>query len=43
MTAKMYYDGDADPTALAGQTVAIIDMGAKGHAHALNLHNPGSR
>jgi ketol-acid reductoisomerase len=41
MTAKMYYDNDADPTALAGQTVAIIGYGSQGHAHALNLHESG--
>ena len=38
MTATMYYDNDADPAALAGQTVAIIGYGSQGHAHALNLH-----
>ena len=27
MTARMYYDNDADPSALAGQTVAIIGYG----------------
>ncbi len=41
MTARMYYDNDADPTALAGQTVAIIGYGSQGHAHALNLHESG--
>ncbi len=41
MTAKMYYDDDADPAALAGQTVAIIGYGSQGHAHALNLHESG--
>ena len=41
MTAKMYYDADADPAALAGQTVAIIGYGSQGHAHALNLHDSG--
>ena len=41
MTAKMYYDNDADPAALAGQTVAIIGYGSQGHAHALNLHESG--
>ena len=41
MTAKMYYDNDADPKALAGQTVAIIGYGSQGHAHALNLHESG--
>jgi ketol-acid reductoisomerase len=41
MTARMYYDDDADPNALEGQTVAIIGYGSQGHAHALNLHESG--
>jgi ketol-acid reductoisomerase len=41
MTARMYYDADADPSALADQTVAIIGYGSQGHAHALNLHESG--
>ncbi len=41
MTAKMYYDNDADPSALEGQTVAIIGYGSQGHAHARNLHESG--
>ena len=41
MTARIYYDNDADPAALAGQTVAIIGYGSQGHAHALNLHESG--
>ena len=41
MPARMYYDTDADPQALAGQTVAIIGYGSQGHAHALNLHESG--
>ena len=41
MTARMYYDNDADPAALDGQTVAIIGYGSQGHAHALNLHESG--
>jgi ketol-acid reductoisomerase len=41
MTAKIYYTNDADPAALAGQTVAIIGYGSQGHAHALNLHESG--
>jgi ketol-acid reductoisomerase len=41
MTARMYYDADADLAALAGQTVAIIGFGSQGHAHALNLHESG--
>ena len=43
MTARMYYDADADPSALDGQTVAIIGYGSQGHAHARNLHEPGFR
>ena len=43
MTATMYYDNDADPAALAGQTVAIIGYGSQGHAHALNLHESRRR
>ena len=39
--ARMYYDNDADPSALAAQTVAIIGYGSQGHAHALNLHESG--
>ena len=30
MPARMYYDNDADPSALAGQTVAIIGYGSQG-------------
>jgi ketol-acid reductoisomerase len=37
----MYYDDDADPTALAGQTVAVIGYGSQGHAHAQNLRDSG--
>jgi len=41
MTARMYYDNDADPAALEGQTVAIVGYGSQGHAHARNLHESG--
>jgi ketol-acid reductoisomerase len=41
MTAKMYYDDDADPKALADQKIAIIGYGSQGHAHAQNLHDSG--
>jgi len=41
VSARMYYDNDADPAALAGQTVAIVGYGSQGHAHALNLHESG--
>ena len=39
--AKLYYDRDADPSMLAGKTVAIIGYGSQGHAHALNLRDSG--
>ena len=41
MTAKMYYDQDADPTSLAGQRIAILGFGSQGHAHAINLKESG--
>jgi ketol-acid reductoisomerase len=41
VTATMYYDNDANPSALQGQTVAIVGYGSQGHAHALNLHESG--
>jgi ketol-acid reductoisomerase len=41
MTARMYYDNDADAAALEGQKVAIIGYGSQGHAHAQNLRDSG--
>src|SRR5204862_8180231 len=41
MTARMYYDNDANASALAGQTIAIIGYGSQGHAHAQNLRESG--
>ncbi len=41
MTAKMYYDADADLSALEGQTVAVLGYGSQGHAHAANLRDSG--
>ncbi len=43
MTAKMYYDADADLSALEGQTVAVLGYGSQGHAHAANLRDSGVR
>jgi ketol-acid reductoisomerase len=40
MTARMYYDTDADASALSG-TVAVLGFGSQGHAHALNLRDSG--
>src|SRR5580658_1680660 len=41
MTARMYYDADADPEALSGRPIAILGYGSQGHAHALNLRDSG--
>jgi ketol-acid reductoisomerase len=41
VTARMYYDNDVEPQALAGQTVAVIGYGSQGHAHAQNLRDSG--
>jgi len=39
--ATVYYDKDADLSALEGRKVAIIGYGSQGHAHALNLKDSG--
>jgi ketol-acid reductoisomerase len=39
--ATIYYDKDADLSALEGRKVAIIGYGSQGHAHALNLRDSG--
>ncbi|MFS0780704.1 ketol-acid reductoisomerase [Bacillus sp. 1P06AnD] len=41
MTAKMYYNGDANKDYLQGKTVAIVGYGSQGHAHAQNLRDSG--
>jgi len=41
VTAKMYYDADADLAALEGQTIAVLGYGSQGHAHAANLRDSG--
>ena len=38
---EMYYEGDADPTLIAGRKVAVIGFGSQGHAHAMNLKDSG--
>lgn len=41
MSAKIYYDRDADLTVLKPRTIAIIGYGSQGHAQALNLRDNG--
>jgi ketol-acid reductoisomerase len=41
MSAKIYYDQDADLGILRSRCVAIIGYGSQGHAHALNLRESG--
>ena len=43
MPAKIYYDDDADLSALKDKTVAILGYGSQGHAHALNLRDSGCK
>jgi len=37
----MFYDADADPSALQGARVAVLGYGSQGHAHAQNLRDSG--
>ena len=39
--ATIYYDKDADSSALSGQKIAVLGFGSQGHAHALNLKDSG--
>src|SRR3954468_10388237 len=41
MAATIYYDNDADLSALKNKTVAIIGYGSQGHAQAQNLRDSG--
>ncbi len=38
---KVFYDRDADLSALKGKKIAILGFGSQGHAHALNLRDSG--
>jgi ketol-acid reductoisomerase len=38
---RVYYDRDADLNLIKGKTIAVIDFGSQGHAHAQNLHDSG--
>ena len=39
--ANVYYEKDADRSAIAGRKVAVLGYGSQGHAHALNLKESG--
>jgi len=39
--ATIYYEKDADRSALEGQRIGVIGFGSQGHAHALNLRDSG--
>jgi ketol-acid reductoisomerase len=41
MTAKIYYDNDADLARLKDKTIAILGYGSQGHAQAQNLRDSG--
>ncbi len=38
---RIYYDADADPSALQGARIAVLGYGSQGHAHAQNLRDSG--
>ncbi|MDS0476906.1 ketol-acid reductoisomerase [Natrinema sp. 1APR25-10V2] len=40
-TTTVYYDNDANSSAIEDKTIAILGYGSQGHAHALNLHESG--
>ncbi|HYF47105.1 MAG TPA: ketol-acid reductoisomerase, partial [Acidimicrobiales bacterium] len=39
--ATVYYEKDADRSAIADRKVAVLGYGSQGHAHALNLRDSG--
>ena len=41
MPATIYYDNDADLSALKDKTIAILGYGSQGHAQAQNLRDSG--
>jgi len=41
MTARVYYDDDADLSLLKDKTIAILGYGSQGHAQAQNLRDSG--
>ena len=43
MTAKIYYEQDADLSVLKDKTIAILGYGSQGHAQAQNLRDSGCK
>ncbi|MBW1712983.1 MAG: ketol-acid reductoisomerase [Deltaproteobacteria bacterium] len=41
MSAKVFYEKDADLNLLKDKTICILGYGSQGRAHALNLHDSG--
>ena len=41
MVATIFYDNDADLSALKDKTIAILGYGSQGHAQAQNLKDSG--
>ncbi|MEU8381830.1 ketol-acid reductoisomerase [Streptosporangium sp. NPDC048865] len=41
MSARVFYDDDADLSVIQGRRVAVIGYGSQGHAHALSLRDSG--
>jgi ketol-acid reductoisomerase len=41
MTAKIYYEDNANPQSLDGKRIAVLGYGSQGRAHALNLRDSG--
>ena len=39
--ATVFYQNDADPSALKSKTIAIFGYGSQGHAQAQNLRDSG--
>jgi ketol-acid reductoisomerase len=39
--ATIYHEQETDPSALAGQKIAVLGFGSQGHAHAQNLKDSG--
>src|SRR5690606_32126879 len=38
---KIYYESDADPSILTGQSIAVVGYGNQGRSWALNLRDSG--